>query len=178
MLKLPDVQAVIGLKVLIAGDVNTGKTFATAKMAQGLLVAGLLDMVILDFAPETTRGIGGKMPREGLESVEYITTQIIPPRMTAKTPEEVLAFALSNARKIEAVLQMGLGRPRQVAVINDVSLYLQAAEVDSLLRWLRNAGTALINGYYGKSFDESEFSRLECSRMESLMKSCDQVILL
>lgn len=175
-MKLPAAEALVGRRVLIVGDVNTGKTRITLRLAKDLLAAGQRDMVILDFAPEITRGIGGKLDLEGLESAEYLTTGIIPPRLTGKTPGQVEEYARLNVQKIEKMLEAGLGRTREAAVINDVSIYLQGAEADSLVCWLCHARTTLINGYCGKSFDESDFSRRERSRMESLMKYCDEVI--
>ncbi|MBW2148652.1 MAG: hypothetical protein JRI22_16680 [Deltaproteobacteria bacterium] len=175
-MKLPAAEALVGRRILIVGDVNTGKTHATLELARALFSAGWRDMVILDFAPETTRGIGGKMSLDGFENVQYLTAQIIPPRLTGKTREEVEEYARINAQRIEVILEAGLDRPREVAVINDVSLYLQGAEVETLLGWLDYARTVVINGYYGKSFDETEFSMRERARMEALMKCCDEII--
>ena len=107
-MQLPSAEAAIGRRTIIVGDVNTGKTRAALQLAGILLSAGQRDMVILDFAPETTRGIGGKMTPEGPEGVEYLSAEIIPPRLTAKTPEEVEAYARVNVQRIEAMLQAGL----------------------------------------------------------------------
>ncbi len=175
-MKLPAADAIVGRRILIVGDVNTGKTSATLDLLKAMLHADQRDIVVLDFAPETTRGIGGKLCLDGFENVQYLTADIIPPRLTGKTPEEVEKYARINAERIEEIFEIALCRSREVVVINDISLYLQGEEVEKLLRWLGHARTAVINGYYGQSFDKTEFSRRERARMETLMNFCDEII--
>ena len=88
-------QPFFGLKPLIVGDVNTGKTAYTRLLLTQC--RGGRTILVLDMAPETTRGIGGKMTVPAAPDIHYLTTQILPPRLTGKTLEDSLRIAAENA---------------------------------------------------------------------------------
>lgn len=165
-----------GKRTLILGDVNSGKTQMTLELLTQVIDQRKDNIAVLDLAPETTRGIGGKMEVPSHSRITYYTTTIIPPRLMGKDIEEVEAYAYQNAKAVEELFSRLLKKPREVLVINDVSLYLQKGRLDRLLEVLGTSHTAIINGYYGRAFGDSPFSLKEKEQMDHLAKHCDRVI--
>lgn len=164
-------------KTLIAGEVNSGKTEWTFKILRELMGCEGGPIAVLDLAPERIQGVGGKMllsPAEK-EKVLYFSPLILPPRLTGKTAGEILALAWENCQRIEETLRALRERTFWALVINDVSLYLQGGEVESLMASVKGISTLVMNGYYGRYFGESAFSRREREQMEALMLRCDKV---
>ncbi|MBW2121127.1 MAG: hypothetical protein JRH07_04690 [Deltaproteobacteria bacterium] len=155
---------------------NSGKTRMTLDFVRLTVDRRSEEVAVLDLAPETTRGIGGKMVPPPHPLIAYYTTKVIPPRLTGRDEEEVESYSLRNAREIERLFSEYLKRPRGVLVINDVSLYLQGGRLERLMEVLRPSHTAVINGYYGKALGEGPLSRRERSRMDRLAALCDRVI--
>ena len=164
-----------GLRTLIVGDVNTGKTSYTQLLL--LECRGLKTMVVLDMAPERDKGVGGKLQVPPDPEIHYFTTQIRPPRLTAKTEEEAVKIATENAKAIERDLfTRAESIPAEALIINDVSLYLQAGSPKRLFQVLEKFPTVVMNGYLGNTFPDGELTRRERENMRSLMNFCTQVI--
>ncbi len=164
-----------GLKTLIVGDVNTGKTAYTRLLL--MECRGGQTILILDMAPEAVRGIGGKMSVPAAPDIHYATTQILPPRLTGKDASDSLRIASENAARIERdLLAKAEQTSADVLIINDVSLYLQAGSLDRLIRAIERFSTVIMNGYMGQSFPEGPLTRRERKQMTRLMERCDQVI--
>ena len=97
MIEAPDI---LGKRILITGEVNTGKTTLTRTLLEALCRDGLgFRIAIIDMAPEIPeetalakglRGIGGRLLPFGWDDVLYLSTSIIPPRLSSKTEEEAL----------------------------------------------------------------------------------------
>ena len=166
-----------GRRTLIIGEVNTGKTRLTEQVLAGWTAQGRSKSIaVLDLAPAPQKGIGGRLNLPaGFEGV-FLTTAIVPPRLTARDEEEAAALAGRNAAAIETLLQDTRLAACTILVINDVTLYLQAGRYDHLMRVIRTADTALFNAYYGNSFPDYTLSRRERRLTEKLMQDCDQVI--
>jgi len=137
-------------------------------------------IAVLDIAPERTQGVGGKMPLVPAERerILYLSPQISPPRLWGKDEEEIQALAQENLRRIEGEFKKLQGRSLRTVVINDVSLYLQAGRAEDLILSLEKIPTLVMNGYYGRYFGTSAFSRREREQMEILISHCDQVFYL
>jgi len=164
-----------GLKTLIVGDVNTGKTSYTQLLL--LECRGKKTMVVLDMAPERVKDIGGKMQVPPDPDIHYFTTQIYPPRLSAKDDAEALKIAQKNAKAIERdLLTKAESIPAEALIINDVSLYLQAGSPKRLFQVMEKFQTVILNGYWGDTFPEGDLTRKERENMERLMDHCDQVI--
>ena len=164
-----------GLRTLIAGDVNTGKT----SYLQLLLLEcrGRGPIVVLDMAPERIHGVGGKMNIPSDPDIHYFTTAIRPPRLTAGDAHEAQRIAANNAKMIEKYLfKKAEAVNAQALIINDVSLYLQMGELSRLLELMERHPTVVINGYMGNTFKDSALTRREQKNMEGLSAACDQVI--
>jgi len=144
------------------------------------MICGADFTAVLDLAPERTQGIGGKIPLspEEEEQILYISPQIVPPRLWGKDEEEIQALAQENLRRIEEDLKKLQERSWGALVINDVSLYLQAGRAEDLIFSVETIPTLVMNGYYGRYFGRSAFSRREREQVEVLMGCCDQVFYL
>ena len=58
-------------RTLIIGEVKTGKTVCMGEILMRFLEGGETDLTVIDMAPESTKGIGGKMDISGIHAVRY-----------------------------------------------------------------------------------------------------------
>ncbi len=170
----------LGHRTLIAGEVHSGKTIYTLAILRRLRGKHPSSHIILDLAPEETRGVGGKIPLTAGEKEEilYFSPLILPPRMVGKSEAEVRRLAEENRRRIDPLLDQIKRRTPAFLVVNDVTLYLQEGKADHLFCSFEGIPTIIMNGYYGRYFGESPLSQRERSEMEGLMSRCDRVIFL
>lgn len=164
-------------RTLIIGDVNSGKTRLTGTVLAAWTIQGRSrDIAVLDLAPQTREGIGGRLTMpEGFEGVCQAPA-ITPPRLSATTEEEAEMLARANAATVEPLLKAPPLADCPILIINDATLYLQAGTYDHLRQVIRSAETALINAYYGHSFPDYRLSRRERLLTERLIQDCDRVI--
>ena len=163
-------------KTIIIGEVNTGKTNFLLNILKGFLKEGEKEIALIDMAPESIKGIGGKIDDENINTIKYYTAQIVAPRLTGKTVEEVETFARHNAELIDEIFVEYLKSPTKVLFINDVSIYLQAGDLNELLALLHSTPTAIMNGYYGSSLGGGKLGERERENMKALQSRCDRVI--
>ncbi len=174
-----NIQQYLGRQTLLAGAVNAGKTTRTEAAVQQFLAAGYgARIVILDLAPDPVKGIGGKLWSDRLTSVEYLTDTIHAPRLMGKDNAHTLALAKENTETIQGLFKQAESTDKDILILNDVTLYLQAGEFELLCKFLDRFSTKFINAYYGTSFDDSDLSRRERELTEALMKMSDEVIAL
>lgn len=155
---------------------NTEKTAYLAEILTRFLEEGETNLTVIDMAPESIKGIGGKMSRDGINSLRYYTARIVAPRLVGRTVDEVEMLAKENARLIDGIFIEYLKNPSKVLFINDISLYLQAGDLDKLLSFLSATPTVIMNGYYGSSLGGGKLGRRERQNMKVLQKRCDRVI--
>jgi hypothetical protein len=170
---------ILGKRILITGDVNTGKTTLTRHVLESLCRAGAgARIVIVDMAPEVpeevalekgVRGVGGKLIPFGWDEIVYLTTRIKPPRLSSKTEEEALFVAEENKASIDDLLRGFRQAGRDILFINDLSIYLQMGSAKDLLEWTRPASTVVANGYYGCKLGTGVLSMREAAEMELAM---------
>jgi len=166
-----------GRRTLIVGDVNSGKTRLTESILAAWTARGRSrEIAVLDLAPQTRRGIGGRLALPQEYRGVYRAPAITPPRLAAKTEEEAERLARANASAIDPLLQDPRLLDCPILVINDATLYLQAGDYDPFLQVIRSAATALINAYYGHSFPDFRLSRRERLLTERLIQDCDRII--
>ncbi len=164
-------------RTLIIGDVNTGKTRETVRILAGWVAANPTPlMTVLDLAPEPLHGIGGRLTLPAGFTGRYRFADIVPPRLTGRTAEEIDRLATANARTADRLFEKILKTPHPFLVINDASLYLQAGDYSRLAELMASATTVLINAYYGTRFRDHPISRRERRLTERLMQDCDRVI--
>ena len=163
-------------KTIIIGEVNTGKTAYLGKILSRFLEEGETDLTVIDMAPESVKGIGGKMGTGGIKSISYYTAQIVAPRLVGRTMNEVERLAENNAKLIDDILLEYVKNPSKVLFINDISLYLQAGNLNKLFSFLYSTPTVIMNGYYGSSLGGGKFGKRERKSMKALLKRCNNVI--
>jgi len=113
---------------------------------------------------------------EGLDNVRYYTGKIAAPRLTGKTSEEVQMLAAQNARMIEEIFSEYMRHPARALFMNDVSIYLQAGDLENLLALVYATPTVVMNGYYGDSLGGGSLTVRERKYMKALQERCDIVI--
>jgi hypothetical protein len=174
---MDNIHHYLNRRTIIVGDVNSGKTSKTLNILELFLKAGHADKTaILDLAPGSIRGIGGKMPPPPDEPLLYLTTSILAPRLTGKDEYHTLRLAEENAFAIEKLFTKIYRQKRDILFINDATLYFQAGDFERFIKILDTASTHIINAYYGHTFSDSELTRREKNLTEALMERCDQII--
>ena len=164
-------------RTLILGDVNSGKTGATAQLVETFCNAGRgAEILVLDLAPEPVRGIGGKLPAPASADVLVLACPIIAPRLTGIDADHIRLLAEQNAQAIEPLIGRALRADRSILVINDVTLYLHAGDPKRLLALLDAYATAIVNAYYGDHLPAGPLTEIERSRVETLKHQCGQII--
>jgi hypothetical protein len=174
-------------RTLIVGDVGVGKTRMTIQILGDALAKGYSkDITIIDMAPGSLvyedRKIGGsisemiELPRE----VRYLKPSMVwAPRLSARSPGELLSMVEANRISIEPLLREFVESPTSILFINDVSIYLQSGCYKAVIEALEASKTFIGNGYYGGSlsFDYGTgISRVERYLMDLLIKKMDHVI--
>lgn len=176
---MTETKDVLGKRILITGDVNTGKTTLARNIMDGLCRRGLSSrIVIIDMAPEIPEeiaiqrgitGVGGKLTADQWQDVTYLTTILRPPRLTSKTEEEALVKALENRERIDILFEEFQRTGKDILFINDISMYLQSGKAKDLVQWIGPAATVVANGYYGRKLGAGSLSVREAAEMEILI---------
>ena len=172
----PALETYLDHRTIIIGDVNSGKTRYTLAVAQQLIETGHgPDIVLIDMAPQTTRGIGGKMDLQNKETL-LLTCPVQAPRLTGRDNRHIQQLAEQNAKAIESLMGQALYSRRSILIINDTSLYLQAGSPERLLSLIESFPTAILNAYIGESFIPVPFTETERHNVQALVRFCDRVI--
>jgi len=178
-------------KTLILGDVNTGKTTLTREALEVLCRRDLgARIAIVDMAPEIPEklakekglsGVGGKLlPTEG-QGILYLGGHLAPPRLSSKTEAEAMEKARQNRWIIEGLFGKLDGQSRDILLVNDVSIYLQAGTAEDLIRYLEQAATVVANGYWGKRLGGgilTERERAETQKLKAYFEGQGRVLIL
>jgi len=171
-----DLEGFLNKKVLIIGEVGSGKTAYTRKILKKILESVAVSVAVIDMAPEAKGVIGGKINMSGLEGAHYYTTTVHPPRLMGKSPHEVQLLASENAARIEKLFDIYRKDPARTLCINDISLYLQAGDLEKLWTIIEMSSTTVMNGYYGTTLGGGELGDRERRNMEKLCDRCDAVL--
>ena len=173
-----EVASYLGKKTLIIGDVNSGKTTLTREILDGFCQQGLGGRIaVMDLAPEIPEevlrrrglaGVGGRLEPPGGCGAATLHASIIAPRLTSSSEEEAMEKAGWNRKVIDGLFRRFESLERDILFINDVSLYLQAGDLDCITRLLEKTGTAVVNGYFGEKLGRGELSRREREAMKGL----------
>ncbi len=171
----------LGRKILVIGDVNTGKTTLCKRWLNERCQQGLgARIALLDLAPTISpelarkRGIvgaGGELRAPEGSEVLDLRAHLEPPRLSSSSESEALEKAERNAQLIETLLRR-LEPQRDILFINDVTLFLQARSAASLIE---AAGfdartTLVVNGYRGERLGGGALTRHETAEMSELEK--------
>jgi hypothetical protein len=181
----------LGRKTLILGDVNTGKTTLTREVLEALCRRDLGGRIaIVDMAPEVPEklakekglaGVGGKLPPPEGHGILYLGGRFEPPRLSSKTEEEAIEKARENRRLFDGLFRKLAVPSRDILLVNDVSMYLQAGTAEDMTRWLDRAATVIVNGYRGKRLGGgmlTERERTETEKLKAYFERAGRVLIL
>ncbi len=177
----------LGKRSLIVGDVGVGKTKMTLTILRDALAQGSSrDISIIDMAPGGLlyggRRIGGRISEMINLPVEvrYLhPPRVEAPRISARSPGELLRMVEANRASIEPLLREFIDDPTPILFINDVSIYLQSGCYRAVFEALEASKTFIGNGYCGDSlsFDHGTgVSKVERYLMDLLIEKMDLVI--
>jgi hypothetical protein len=149
---------IIGKKVLIIGEVGSGKTSLTAEVVQNLaLFIEPEEITVVDMAPEAIGEIGGKLSNHlSLNSeLRYLSpAEVYAPRTMGTTNTQVVEYAKRNKNAIESLLNEFLKNPTKALIINDITLYLHLGKLEKIINCVRLADTFLASAYFGVKLRE------------------------
>ena len=172
----------LGKRILVIGDVNTGKTTLCQRWLSELCRQGLgTRIALIDMAPTVSRelalkrgiiGAGGELRAPAESGVLDLRAHLEPPRLSSSTESEALEKAERNAQLIEALISR-LEPVRDILFINDVTLFLQARSAASLIEAVGfdRRTTLVVNGYRGERLGGGALTRHETAEMGELEKA-------
>lgn len=177
-------RQVEGRRLLIIGEVGTGKTILTRRLLKEALDESDDLITVIDMAPRKMKiegeSVGGPLLKDINPRVRYLTPiEVNAPRLSAKNAEELIKLANENKLKIDALLKSFLQDPTRTLFVNDLSIYLQSGDLIEVLRTFFAARTVVANGYLGerlKSDYGTEVSRRERDLMLKLADKMDLVV--
>lgn len=161
----------LGHKLLILGDVNTGKTTLSKRILDEFCVRDLGGQIaIVDLAPyipaglgshKGLAGIGGALTAPAECGALHVSGHLEAPRLTSSTEAEAMEKARRNCAVIEEMFHRADVARRSILFINDVTMYLQAGSAEGLLAHCAGADTLIVNGYFGERLGGGELTRRE-----------------
>ena len=172
----------LGKRILVIGDVNTGKTTLCQRWLNELCRQGFgTRIALIDMAPTVSRelalkrgiiGAGGELRAPAESGVLDLRAHLEPPRLSSSTESEALEKAERNAQLIEALISR-LEPVRDILFINDVTLFLQARSAASLIEAVGfdRRTTLVVNGYRGERLGGGALTRHETAEMGELEKA-------
>lgn len=177
----------IGKKVLVEGDVGSGKTaFLNRLILESLELWSRKDITIIDMAPRKRRVgrryVGGRLSVAEATAVgiEYFAPdRIYAPRLDGKDKREVMELARANASELGKTLRLAQAGKRRMLFINDLTLFLHAGDVGLLIDTILTAETFAGTAYKGKFLSDDKGSGItsrEIALLGELEEHMDLVI--
>jgi GTPase SAR1 family protein len=172
----------LGKKILILGDVGSGKTRLTAEILRGWVSLGYGGIItVVDLGPDL-EGVG--RPLEiylgGLTLYRYLRPKkIFAPRLMARDAESLLRYVSWNYEESKRLFRIYSSDPSEILVVNDISIFLHKGDVSELRGYIGLSGTFLGNAYHGNSIVDRfgvGIDGLERERVEELAGYMDVVI--
>ncbi len=173
---------IIGLKTMIVGDVGSGKTLLTARILDELVDIGYKDdITVIDLGPEKYN-VGYRLQHYSM-SINMVKTltpkNLKAPRLEGKTAMDVIKIAEDNVKRIEPLFQRFISSPTPILIVNDLSIYLQAGPIETVLQLINKSDTFIANSYLGKKLSKdhgSGLSKRERKAVLILTAKMDRVI--
>ncbi|MEM3442552.1 MAG: hypothetical protein QXM86_01650 [Candidatus Bathyarchaeia archaeon] len=151
-------KEITGKKVLILGEVGSGKTMLAARLIQELSAfVNSEEITVIDLAPPRKGMVGGKIADyvNLTGKIRYLSPAVVyTPRLSGRSREEVLHYANLNKKYMEPLFKEFIKKPSRVLVVNDITLYFHLGDLDVVLECVRLAETFLATAYYGVKLAE------------------------
>ncbi len=175
-------------KLLIVGDIGSGKTALTSRLlSEALPISDLNDITVVDMAPERRPfkgvAVGGRLTdlmNHGTSLRVLVPARKLgAPRIEGRTADDVLRLARLNAQSIDKLLEMYSASPTPILFMNDISMYLQAGDSRRLLKVFASAKTVVANSYEGLALQDDRgagVSRHEREELAVLKHAVDMVV--
>ena len=167
-----------GKKVLILGDVNTGKTTLCRSILEDFCRLGLgRKIAIVDLAPHIPEelgsekglaGVGGSLTPPAGCGVMYMADRLDAPRLSSSSEAEAMAKARANREIIGELFCCMDAEGREILFVNDVTMYLQAGTAEDLIARFGLADTLVVNGYLGESLGGGELTIRERAETDKI----------
>lgn len=171
----------LGKRVLIIGDVGTGKTELTRRLLLEAVEEGYEGIItVMDMAPRATtiRGlsVGGMLVNPDDLGVRCLgVDDIRTPRLSASNAEELLRLADYNRTEIEKLLGRFTADPTDILFINDISIYLQRGDLELLWSTLMKVETVVANGYMGEKLKDDLGTGISAREEEMMVRLTDRM---
>ena len=184
---IQSIRQLFGKRMLITGDVGTGKTRLTLKLVEEAIEIGLGSKItVVDMAPASAvaRGlkVGGRLIElsQSLRNVRYLAPKMVKtPRLSAKSADELRSLVRLNSERIRPLLEKYVREPTPILFVNDISIYLQSGDIETVQSAMRASETFIANGYCGTAL-EPDFgtgvSETERRLMEEMAENSDVVV--
>ena len=161
----------IGKKTLIVGEVGSGKTLLLSRFLDQLVRTGLKDRVtVIEMAPNM-EGVGGTVENytRNVACVKYLKPwRIIPPRTMGRNREEVIRYARLNMLALKPLIEEYLRNPTEILLINDLTIYLHAGEVEDIIQLINISKTFTATAYEGEKLADDKGSGITDRERRSL----------
>ncbi|MCE4624594.1 MAG: hypothetical protein F7C35_01845 [Desulfurococcales archaeon] len=164
-------------RILIVGEIGTGKTSLTSRIVRALAKAARPGAItVIDFAPDIA-GVG-KPVATVPEGVRYLRPSgLRAPRLESGGDcNSMWRLARHNMRLTTATLEEFIDNPTPVLVVNDLSIHLHAGSYELLLEAIRKSSSFIGNSYLGgRLTDNCGLSEREKELVNKLMREADIV---
>jgi len=164
-------QRFIGRKTIIVGEIGSGKTLLLSRFLDQLVRSGLKDRVtVIEMAPNMG-GVGGTVENytRNVACVKYLKPwRIIPPRTMGRNREEVIRYARLNMLALKPLIDEYLRNPTEILLINDLTIYLHAGEVEDIIQLINISKTFTATAYEGEKLADDKGSGITEKERESL----------
>ena len=174
---------IVGKRVLILGEVGSGKTLLASNLLKELMTLyNPEEITVIDLAPQRMGEVGGKISDyvDSIDKVRYLSPErVYTPRLTGTSREQVLKYAELNRRLMEPLFKEFVQRTTKILILNDITLYLHAGKLETILKCMRLAETFLATAYYGSRLAEDRRSGIsvrEKQIIKRLATYMDQII--
>jgi len=169
-----------GRRLLIIGEVGTGKTSLTRRLLKEAFEDSNDILTVIDMAPRTIKVdgkfIGGPLLEKMNPRVRYMTPNYLnAPRLTANSADELTKLVSENKSKIDTLLNDFLLNPTRTLFVNDVSIYLQSGDLIDLLWTFFAARTVVANGYLGERLKSDYGTGISLRERDLMLKLADKM---